>query len=98
MPQRQPGETNTPHQPQRETERLGFDPDRTIETVTKVARENPHAALAAAVATGFVLGGGVTPRLVGAIAMFAARHYLRATVEETIASFQTHETPARTRP
>jgi hypothetical protein len=30
----------------------------------------------------------VTPKLLGAISMFAARRYFRATVEETLASVQ----------
>jgi hypothetical protein len=67
---------------------LGFDPSHAIEIVTKAAKENPHAALAGAFAVGFVLGGGVTPKLLGAISMFAARRYFRATVEETLASIQ----------
>jgi len=67
---------------------LGFDPSHAIEVVTKAAKDNPHAALAGAFAVGFVLGGGVTPKLLGAMAMFAARRYFRATVEETLASVQ----------
>ena len=67
---------------------LGFDPTHAIEVVTKVTRENPHAALAGAMALGFVLGGGMTPKLVGAVAMFAARRYFRVTVEETLASLE----------
>lgn len=65
-----------------------FDPSQAIESVTKITRENPHAAVAGAIAIGFVLGGGMTPKLLGAIAMFAARNYFRATVEETFTSLQ----------
>jgi len=65
-----------------------FDPSQAIESITKLARENPHAALAGAVAVGFVLGGGMTPKLMGAIALFAARNYFRATIEETFTSLQ----------
>ncbi len=67
---------------------FGFDPSHAIDVVTKVTRENPHAALAGAVVVGFVLGGGMTPRLMGALALFAARRTFRATVEETLASLQ----------
>lgn len=74
--------------PTREVGPLGFDPGQTVESITKLARENPHTALVGAMAIGFVLGGGMTPKLMGAIAMFAARNYFRATVEETLASLQ----------
>jgi len=67
----------------------GFDPGQALATVSEVARENPHAALAGAFAVGFLLGGGLTPRLLGAAALFAARHYFRVTVEETLASVET---------
>ncbi len=67
---------------------LGFDPTQALNVVSNATRENPHAALAGAVAVGFLLGGGLTPRLLGAVAMFAARRYFRATVEETLASVQ----------
>ncbi len=81
--------TEMPHDSHHHDALLGFDPNHAIEVVTKVTRENPHAALAGAVVVGFVLGGGMTPKLIGAIAMFAARQTLRSTVEETLASLQT---------
>lgn len=74
--------------PTGETKPFGFDPSHAVESITKLARENPHAALVGAMAIGFVLGGGITPKLMGAIAMFAARNYFRATVEETLVSLQ----------
>lgn len=67
---------------------MGFDPGEAIAAVSNVAREHPHAALVGAVAVGFLLGGGLTPRLLGAAALFAARRYFRMTVEETLASVQ----------
>jgi hypothetical protein len=67
---------------------MGFDPSEALAQVSNVAREHPHAALAGAFAVGFLLGGGLTPRLLGAAAMFAARRYFRMTVEETLASVQ----------
>lgn len=77
-----------PHDSQQHDLPLGFDPSHAIEVASKLTRENPHAALAGAVVVGFVLGGGMTPRLMGAIALFAARRTFRVTVEETIASLQ----------
>jgi hypothetical protein len=74
--------------PAAETMPFGFDPSQAVESITKLTRENPHAALVGAMAIGFVLGGGITPKLMGAIAMFAARNYFRATVEETLVSLQ----------
>lgn len=67
---------------------LGFDPSEALGMVSNVAREHPHAAIAGAIAVGFLLGGGLTPRLLGAAALFTARRYFRATVEETLASVQ----------
>ncbi|MDC0741142.1 hypothetical protein [Polyangium mundeleinium] len=66
----------------------GVDPNEVLTMVSDVARANPHAALAGAVAVGFLLGGGLTPRLLGAAALFTARRYFRATVEETLAGLE----------
>lgn len=66
----------------------GVDPNEVLAMVSNVARANPHAALAGAVAVGFLLGGGLTPRLLGAAALFAARRYFRATVEETLSGLE----------
>lgn len=59
------------------------DPEQVIATVERVARDNPHLALAGAAAIGFVLGGGLTPRIVGAVGLMAARYYFRQVVSET---------------
>jgi hypothetical protein len=67
---------------------LGFDASEAITTVSTIAREHPHAALAGAFAVGFLLGGGLTPKMLGAIGMFAARRYFRGAVEETLATMQ----------
>jgi len=69
---------------EREVERAGIRPEHALETVTNVAREHPHAALAGACAVGFLLGGGLTPKLLGAVGMLAARRYLQATLRETL--------------
>ncbi len=66
-------------------EALGqIDPGQVIETVTTFARENPHTAIAVAAGIGFVLGGGLTPRLLGTIGLFAARQYFRETMREQL--------------
>ncbi len=61
-----------------------IDPGEVLDTVTTFARENPHTALAVAAGIGFVLGGGLTPRLLGTIGLFAARQYFRETMRETL--------------
>lgn len=80
--------SQTLHDPHHEGLPLGFDPSQALATISKVTRENPHAALAGAAAVGFILGGGLTPKFLGAVALFAARRYFRATVEETLAAVQ----------
>ena len=62
----------------------GVEPGEMLNQVTTFARENPHLALAGAAAVGFVLGGGLTPRLVGAVGMFAARRYLQGAMREAV--------------
>lgn len=64
----------------------GADLRRVLDSASELARESPHAALAIAVAAGFVLGGGLTPRLLGTAAMVAGRSYLGRAVRETLAT------------
>jgi hypothetical protein len=72
-------------QPSSALDALGsFDVGQALEKVSGFARENPHTALAAAAAVGFVLGGGLTPRIVGAAAMFAGRRYLNQALRDTL--------------
>jgi hypothetical protein len=52
-----------------------LDPLEAIQAAAEMARENPHAALAGAFAVGFLLGGGLTPRLIVSLAMIAGRRY-----------------------
>jgi hypothetical protein len=63
---------------------LPFDAGEAVEVVSQWARENPHAAVAAAAGIGFLLGGGLSPRLVGAVGLMAARHYFKQSIGETI--------------
>lgn len=65
-------------------ERLELDPSQALETIARAARDNPHLALAGATAVGFILGGGLTPRMLGAMGLMAARYYLRQTIGETL--------------
>lgn len=64
----------------------GVDLRRAIDSASELTRESPHAALAMALAAGFVLGGGLTPRLLGSVAMIAGRTYLSRAVRETLAN------------
>jgi hypothetical protein len=52
--------------------------------VSEWARENPHAALAGATAVGFLLGGGVTPKMIGAVGLLVARYYFKQTVSDVL--------------
>lgn len=64
----------------------GVDLRRAIDSASELARESPHAALALALAAGFLLGGGLTPRLLGSVAMIAGRTYLSRAVRDTLAT------------
>lgn len=66
---------------------VGLDPldlRRAIDSASTLARESPHAALTIALAAGFVLGGGLTPRLLGSVAMIAGRRYLGRAMRSTL--------------
>lgn len=65
-------------------EPIPLDPGEAVEALREWAKDNPHMAVAGAAAVGFLLGGGLTPRMLGAIGMVAARHYLKRTAEEVI--------------
>jgi hypothetical protein len=64
----------------------GADLRRALDSASELARESPHVALAIALAAGFVLGGGLTPRLLGSAAMIAGRTYLGRAMRETMAN------------
>ena len=64
----------------------GVDLRRVTDSASELARESPHVALGLALVVGFLLGGGLTPRLLGSLAMIAGRTYLGRTVRETLAS------------
>jgi hypothetical protein len=61
-----------------------IDPNQVIGVVSHFARENPHAALGCALAVGFLLGGGLTPRLLGSVAVLAGRKYVNQALRGTL--------------
>lgn len=61
-----------------------MDPQHALAVVGDFARANPHVALGGGVLVGFLLGGGLTPRILGAVGLLAARRYLRQTINETL--------------
>lgn len=62
------------------------NPKEVVSMVEGFARENPRAALLGAVTVGFLLGGGLTPRLLSTVAMIAGRKYMNQTVRSTMQS------------
>jgi hypothetical protein len=79
-------ENGQPHDADAEVGLDGVDLRRAIDSASELARESPHAALAIALAAGFVLGGGLTPKLLGTMAMIAGRTYLSRAVRDTLAT------------
>jgi len=56
-------------------------------TIESFARENPRTAIAVAVGVGFVLGGGLTPRILFGLGAIAARTFARDYVKGQLGSF-----------
>lgn len=63
----------------------GVDPAELARAAARFAQENPHAALAGAFGVGFLLGGGLTPRLLVSLAAFVGRRYAAQAVREALA-------------
>jgi hypothetical protein len=61
-----------------------IDPGEVVHAAAETARESPHAALAGAFAIGFLLGGGLTPRLLVSLAVLAGRRYATAAAQEAL--------------
>jgi len=61
-----------------------IDPEDVVRAAAEVARENPHAAIAGAFAVGFLLGGGLTPRLLVSLALMASRRYAAEAAREAL--------------
>lgn len=56
-------------------------------TIESYARENPRTAVAIAVGVGFVLGGGLTPRILFGLGALAARTVARDYVKGQLGSY-----------
>jgi hypothetical protein len=63
----------------------GIDPVKAVHAAAELARDNPHTAVASALAVGFLLGGGLTPRLLVSLAMIAGRRYAAEAAREALA-------------
>jgi len=75
-----------PEQPHGALESLGnVDVSQALSTVSDYAKENPHVALAAAAGVGFILGRGLTPRMLGGIALFVGRRYASVAMRDALA-------------
>jgi hypothetical protein len=60
------------------------DPREILAAAASFAKDNPHAALAGAFAVGFLLGGGLTPRLLASAALVAGKRYLAENAREAL--------------
>jgi hypothetical protein len=72
----------------------GIDPAALVRTAAEFARDNPHAAIGGAFAIGFLLGGGLTPRILTSIALIAGRRYATAAAREALAGIVQREIAA----
>ncbi|WP_437733856.1 hypothetical protein [Sorangium sp. So ce1335] len=61
-----------------------LDATEVTRAVSAFARENPHVALAAAAGLGFLLGGGLTPRVLSRLGSFATRSYVKNTLAQAV--------------
>src|SRR5277367_4199364 len=61
-----------------------IEPAEILRAAAEFARESPHTALAGALAVGFLLGGGLTPRLLASLALIAGRRYAAAAAREAL--------------
>ena len=59
-------------------------PEEIVRAAGELARESPHTALAGAFAVGFLLGGGLTPRLLASLALMLGRRYAAEAAREAL--------------
>ncbi|AUX48624.1 hypothetical protein SOCE26_101630 [Sorangium cellulosum] len=52
--------------------------------IAAFSRENPHVAIAAAAGLGFLLGGGLTPRVLSKLGALATRSYVKGTLVQAV--------------
>ncbi|XXX76593.1 hypothetical protein WMF30_53985 [Sorangium sp. So ce134] len=64
-----------------------LDATEVTRAVSAFARENPHVAIAAAAGLGFLLGGGLTPRVLSRLGALATRSYVKTTFAQAIGIF-----------
>ncbi|AUX38078.1 MULTISPECIES: hypothetical protein [Sorangium] len=64
-----------------------LDATEVTRAVSAFARENPHVALAAAAGLGFLLGGGLTPRVLSRLGALATRSYVKGTFAQAVGTF-----------
>lgn len=84
MNEREAGEGRSGFEEAPEDQVPALDPREIARAVEGFARENPHVAVGAACALGFLLGGGLTPRLIGTLALLAGKRYVNETVRATM--------------
>ena len=58
------------------------DPAEVARAAEETARSYPHGSLAGAFALGFLLGGGLTPRLLASLVVFVGRRYAAEATRE----------------
>ncbi len=67
--------------------------------VESFAQENPRLAVGIALGAGFVLGGGLTPRILFALGAIAARRYVRDLARDQLGAIaKTALSPGETEP
>jgi hypothetical protein len=84
------------HNAMNDTQDFGEMQERAMEglkearsTIEDYARRNPRTAVAIAVGAGFVLGGGLTPRILFGLGALAARSFARDYVRGQLAGAST---------
>jgi hypothetical protein len=78
------GAEGEPADPEERSEAI--DPEEIARAAAELTRESPHTALAGAFAVGFLLGGGLTPRLLTSLLLFVGRRYATEMARETLGS------------
>ncbi|WP_437278418.1 hypothetical protein WME90_45595 [Sorangium sp. So ce375] len=69
-----------------------LDAAEVTRAVSAFARDNPHVALAAAAGLGFLLGGGLTPRMLSRVGLLATRGYVRGAFAQAVELFFDEQT------
>ncbi|WP_437589545.1 hypothetical protein [Sorangium sp. So ce1000] len=69
-----------------------LDAAEVTRAVSAFARDNPHVALAAAAGLGFLLGGGLTPRVLSKLGFIATRGYVKSALAQAVELFVDEQT------